>query len=66
MDILRDPNQELALRQAAVIFLKNLITQAWFVEESAKDVVTQISEQDKVVVRGQIVDLIVEMPDPIR
>ncbi|KAI6191273.1 D-Importin 7/RanBP7 [Aphelenchoides bicaudatus] len=66
MDILREEHQEMAVRQAAVIFFKNLVNRAWNVDELDKDKITQISEQDKVAVRSVIVDLIVEAPDSIR
>lgn len=66
IDILRDTQQEMAVRQAAVIFFKNLVNRAWKVDELDKEKITQISDQDKVAVRSQIVDLIVESPDSIR
>jgi hypothetical protein len=66
MDILRDTQQEMAIRQASAIFLKNLVNRAWKVDELDKEKITQISDQDKVAVRTQIVDLIVEAPDSIR
>jgi hypothetical protein len=66
VDILRNSNHEISLRQAATIYLKNLVNRAWNAEDSDNKKVTQISEQDKVVLRSQIADLIVEAPGPIR
>jgi hypothetical protein len=66
VEIVRNSNQEISLRQAAVIFLKNFISRAWSVDDLDKEKITPISEQDKVNLRSQIVVLIVESPEPIR
>jgi hypothetical protein len=66
LDILSDTQQEMAIRQASAIFFKNLVNRAWKVDDLDKKKITQISDQDKVVARSRIVDLIVESPDSIR
>ena len=67
LHITGDESQELAARQAAVIYLKNLINKAWVIEdEDDKKKLLPLSEQDKVPVREKIVDCVVRAPEPIR
>lgn len=64
--ILRDSNMEISVRQSAVIYLKNLVNRAWKVDEADREKITQISEQDKIILRSHIVSWIVDAPEPIR
>lgn len=66
VELVQDSNQEMSLRQAAIIFLKNTINRAWNVDNTDQERVSGISEQDKVILRSQIVGLIVEAPETIR
>ncbi|XP_069364625.1 importin-7-like isoform X2 [Maniola hyperantus] len=58
----------LPVRQAGVIYLKNLVTSGWQ-EKEAEDgepIPFSIHEQDRAMVRDMIVDAIVQAPDIIR
>ena len=59
-----DDSVEYAVRQAAVIYLKNLIHKSWVVDEDDKEL--PLSEQDKTPIRRQIISAIVNAPEPIR
>lgn len=65
LDVTMDEQLELAVRQAAVIYLKNLINKAWIVDEDSKDVLP-LSDQDKVPIRERIIECVVGSPEPIR
>ncbi|KAI6210536.1 D-Importin 7/RanBP7 [Aphelenchoides besseyi] len=66
LECLSDVNVDVATRQAAVIYLKNLISRSWAVSEEDAVNTTPISEQDKVDIRSQIIERIIEAPEPIR
>lgn len=53
-----------AVRQAAVIYLKNLINRRWVVLEGENDVA--LSDQDKVPIRQKIIPAIIHSPDTIK
>lgn len=57
---------ESTVRQAAVIYLKNVVHKAWVVDEDEKDTTLPISEQDKTPIRQAIIGSIVNAPEPIR
>ena len=60
---------ELAVRQAAVIYLKNTITQSWEEKQPSNPtdpVPFSIHESDKVQIRENLVEAVVAAPPPIR
>lgn len=59
---------ELAVRQAGVIYLKNLITQNWQDRETeaGQPILFSIHEQDRAMIRDSIVEAIVLAPDLVR
>lgn len=54
-----------AVRQAAVIYLKNTIRKSWEVNEQEKDVLP-LCEQDKVLFKQKLLPAILHSPEPIR
>ena len=67
--IVMEEQIELPVRQAAVIYLKNTITQSW--EEkpasNASDPVPfSIHESDKVQIRDNLIEAVIGAPPPIR
>lgn len=56
------------IRQAGVIYLKNLVTSGWQEKEpeDGEPVQFNIHEQDRAMIRDSIVDAIVQAPDIIR
>ena len=66
LDVLGDANRETATRQAAVIYLKNMISRAWDVADEDAETISMISEQDKVQLRSQIISRLVEVAEAIR
>ncbi|KAI6243880.1 D-Importin 7/RanBP7 [Aphelenchoides fujianensis] len=66
LEILGSPEQDPSVRQAAVIYFKNQLSRAWKVDEDEAERITPISEQDKAAVRNQIIQRIVDAPEPIR
>lgn len=61
-------NVDQPVRQAASIYLKNLILNSWVDHESkaGEQIPFAIHEQDRGMIRGSIVDAIVHSPDLIR
>ncbi|KAI1730564.1 importin-8 [Ditylenchus destructor] len=59
-----DDSVEYAVRQAAIIYLKNLVHKSWVVDEDDKEL--PLSEQDKTPIRRRIISAIVNAPEPIR
>lgn len=60
---------EMSVRQAGVIYLKNLIVQSWTLDqevESGKPIAYTIHEQDRAMIRDSIVEAIVHSPEIIR
>lgn len=60
---------DMPVRQAGVIFLKNMITQFWQDREpdaTGKPLNFNIHEQDRAMIRDLIVDAVVLAPDIIR
>jgi importin-7 len=69
LQIMTMNDMDVSVRQAAAIYLKNLIIRDWLEEEPIKPGQTpgfSIHEQDKQQIRSHIVDAIVEAPQPIR
>ena len=57
------------VRQAGVIYLKNMISQFWAEKEAdnpADAVPFSIHEQDKKPIRDSIIEAIIHAPDPVR
>ena len=57
------------VRQAGVIYLKNMVTQFWNLREPdspLEPIPFSIHEDDKVVVRSNIIEAIITSPDLIR
>uniref|UniRef100_A0A914X6W2 Importin N-terminal domain-containing protein n=1 Tax=Plectus sambesii TaxID=2011161 RepID=A0A914X6W2_9BILA len=64
-----DDNLDPSVRQAGVIFLKNLIIRFWDkeeAEEGSDPVAFTIHEQDRHIIRENIVEAIIHSPEPIR
>ncbi|KAK7098741.1 importin-7-like [Littorina saxatilis] len=60
---------DMPVRQAGVIYLKNMITQFWSekeLENPADPVPFSIHEQDRKPIRENIVEAIIHAPDPVR
>lgn len=59
---------DLAVRQAGVIYLKNVISQSWQYREPevGQPIVFSIHEQDRAMIRDSIVEAIVMAPEIIR
>lgn len=57
-----------AVRQAGVIYLKNLITQNWQDKEieAGQPIIFSIHEQDRAMIRDSIVEAIVLAPEIVR
>jgi hypothetical protein len=55
-----------AVRQAAVIYLKNLLYEHWLVEKEKSGGQWEFSEQDKVFFRQHIIETLINAPEPIR
>lgn len=55
---------ECAIRQAAVIYLKNLIHKRWVVDEGENEL--PLSDQDKIPLRQKIIPSIIHSPDAIK
>lgn len=64
LDLATSNDSEYSLRQAAVIYLKNLVHKSWVVEEEDNEL--PLSEQDKTPIRSRIIQAIVNAPEPIR
>ncbi|KAL3110544.1 hypothetical protein niasHT_020015 [Heterodera trifolii] len=62
--LLQDEQLDCAVRQAAVIYFKNIICSHWEVDDEKKR--WTLSEQDKVSVKQQIIPAIIRSPEPIR
>jgi len=56
---------EVPVRQAAIIFFKNGVSRAWIIEEGEENI-TPISEQDKHIIRREILNHILNATLPIR
>ncbi|XP_076472209.1 importin-7-like [Babylonia areolata] len=60
---------DMPVRQAGVIYLKNMLTQFWSekeVENPADPVPFSVHEQDRKHIRDNIIEAIIHAPDPIR
>ncbi len=65
-----DGELECAVRQAGVIYLKNMVVRFWEHDENDTNATEQqsfvIHEQDRHVIREHIVEAIILSPEPIR
>lgn len=61
-------NLEMPVRQAGVIYMKNMVSQYWQDRESepGKAIIFAIHEQDRAMIRDAIVDAVVYAPELIR
>lgn len=59
---------QIPVRQAGVVFLKNLITSVWQEKEAeeGEPIPFSIHEQDRAMIRDMIVDAVIQAPDIIR
>lgn len=66
--IIQDAQLDYSLRQAAVIFLKNIIYEHWNVDDKYNNDEKQweLSEQDKTPLKHQIMQAIINSPEPIK
>ncbi|VDN89257.1 unnamed protein product [Brugia pahangi] len=65
LHIIMDEEVDCSARQAAVIYLKNVINRHWVMDEDDKQSFT-LSEQDKHLIRELIIDAIVASPEAVR
>lgn len=66
--VMQDPI-DMPVRQAGVVYLKNMITQFWQdreVENPSDPVPFNIHEQDRLAIRNTVVEAIIQAPDPVR
>ena len=57
------------IRQAGVIYLKNMVSQFWYEEKTEKPAETAtftLSEADKNTIRENLIEAVIHSPDPIR
>uniref|UniRef100_A0A915AS39 Importin N-terminal domain-containing protein n=1 Tax=Parascaris univalens TaxID=6257 RepID=A0A915AS39_PARUN len=67
LQIIMDESVDCSARQAAVIYLKNVINRSWALDEEEKTSGTFVlPEQDKHIIREHIIDAIVASPEAIR
>lgn len=68
LQIVMQNDLELVIRQAGVIYLKNLITNNWQDRETeaGQPIVFSIHEQDRAMIRDSIVEAIVLSPEMVR
>lgn len=68
LQIVMQNDIDTAVRQAGVIYLKNLITQNWQDKETeaGQPLVFSIHEQDRAMIRDSIVEAIVLAPEIVR
>lgn len=68
LQIVMQNDLELPVRQAGVIYLKNLITSNWQDREVevGQPIVFSIHEQDRAMIRDSIVEAIVLAPEMVR
>lgn len=64
--IIEDEQQESAVRQAAVIYLKNIIHEYWEVDKEHNEGKWELSEQDKITLRQQLILTTINSPEPIK
>ncbi|VDK80864.1 unnamed protein product [Onchocerca ochengi] len=65
LHIIMDEGMDCSVRQAAVIYLKNVINRHWVMDEDDKQSFS-LPEQDKHLIRELIIDAIVASPEAIR
>jgi len=63
LQIVMNPNFNLAIRQAGVVYVKNLISNSWSNKDSE---LFTLSDQDKNVIRSNIIEAAVMAPEVIR
>ncbi|KHN74638.1 Importin-7 [Toxocara canis] len=67
LQVIMDENVDCSARQAAVIYLKNVINRSWALDEEEKASGSFVlPEQDKHIIREHIIDAIVASPEAIR
>ncbi|KAF7637161.1 Importin N-terminal domain-containing protein [Meloidogyne graminicola] len=66
LQIIRNESLDCAVRQAAVIYMKNLFYEHWFVEKDKTNNQWEVSEQDKIFIRQHIIETIISAPEPIK
>lgn len=68
LQIVMQNDVDLAVRQAGVIYLKNVISQSWQYREpeAGQPIVFSIHEQDRAMIRDSIVEAIVLAPEIVR
>ena len=63
LEVVMNEGEEVAVRQAGVIYLKNFVSKAW---ESDDDTTFHIHEQDRHTIRQSLLQAITQAPEPIR
>lgn len=65
-EIAGNPEIDVPIRQAAIIFFKNGISRGWVVDDEDEKEAIPVNELDKNIIRANIVSQIVQSPPPIR
>ncbi|XP_015370689.1 PREDICTED: importin-7 isoform X2 [Diuraphis noxia] len=65
LQIVVSSDTEMSTRQASAIYLKNLVYQSWATREDEPNKFT-VHEQDRIVIRDTILDVIVQVPELLR
>ncbi|XP_014366576.2 importin-7 [Papilio machaon] len=68
LQVVMSNDVQIPVRQAGVVFLKNLITSVWQEKEAeeGEPIPFSIHEQDRAMIRDMIVDAVIQAPDIIR
>lgn len=66
LQIIMSSEIEMPIRQAGAIYLKNMIQHSWSEADESEEPRFHIHEQDRALLRDQIVDAVVMAPTPIR
>lgn len=67
LQVVMSAEVEMPVRQAGVIYLKNMITQNWLDQDDSEEPLRfRIHEQDRAIVRESIIDAIVQSPDIVK
>uniref|UniRef100_A0A914MIF9 Importin N-terminal domain-containing protein n=1 Tax=Meloidogyne incognita TaxID=6306 RepID=A0A914MIF9_MELIC len=65
LQIIKDEHLDRAVRQAAVIYMKNILYEHWSVEKDKAGSQWEFSEQDKLFIKQHIIQTIIIAPEPI-
>ena len=66
LQIIKDEHLDRAVRQAAVIYMKNILYEHWSVDKDKVGSQWEFSEQDKLFIKQHIIETIIIAPEPIK